>query len=140
MWLEHQWAAEHNKQHTNMPVAMAVPARARAGQAAPLLPAFSRMGCDQMKWVRRPPLTPKGWLPAPKSSQTSTMNTNMCKYKIFVYKIGHFVLIQEESSSTLNTKCVQFVHLALTEAESLLTLSIPDHSVVLNRAVGMAAK
>lgn len=53
-WLERQWAAKPNKKHANMPVAMAVPAQARAGQAAPLLPAFSRMGRDQMKWAKRP--------------------------------------------------------------------------------------
>lgn len=94
-----------------VPVAIAVPVRARAGQAAPLLPVFSRMGYDRMKWVQRPPLTPKAWLPGPKSGQTSAMNTNT---KIFVYKIVHFVLTQKESSLTLNTKCVPFVYLVLT--------------------------
>lgn len=47
MWIEQQWAAKHNNQPTNMLVAMVVPVWARAGQAAPLLSAFSRMGHDQ---------------------------------------------------------------------------------------------
>lgn len=47
----------------------------------------------------------------------------------------HLVLTQEESLLTLTPKCAQFVRLALTRGESLLTISTPEHSVILNRAV-----
>lgn len=90
--------AEHNEQHINTPVRVLCLHKHHTAAIV-----FQDQ-LESNEVGEKTPTDTRSWLPSPKSSQTSIMNTNMPIKILKIYKIIHVVLIQQKSSLALHTE------------------------------------